>query len=651
MDSSGYKISVIVSNPYRKILACHKCIQRFISHANFTFGFRKLDDKRRTRAERDDGLEMFAEITDDIPYEYVRLSCHDYSNTCKVFRDQAINVPDDDKKLSNILAKAEGTSRARGDISTGVQLSGIQSRQNTTTLPIFGLDIDAGGEGSKDNSHDISKRTHYDANLAGGSNRRTSSAYADEIGHGSYDVSERQRVNNFHEEKGRTYCLLLPLGLPELWMLGCLRCLVPSDEDERHYVSNPHSKSDRWVLRHTTTQTPLSMVQKCNSTCGTFLWGSETDCIVARLYHTTQTKPLYSGSFPGFHYSELKVKFVESKRQKCTSCIHSVLNPLFYYIHQMRKRILLLIEGRVNLQRCILEGACERIDEEVGYIPTDLSNFKILPSGDSIREALSSAPLVKKWIAPYRCMQQTLHHASNRENQVRLSLPAKDIINLRIVSSCVKCILGSPAIERLEKKVVNYRPTSLRSSLLFFPEAVYVQELAIECKKKCEWISGLSEPICDQLRLIEQVSPDDPSTSTISRPSFLLPPSHLPYGTNLFHDVIRYLQAESSQEFVWYLQFGIGNRMTKNTFEDLALCIAKVSNTYVVSTNSWYLLTSHFLYEHLMNICPEIESHSIGVNSFRHIEMGSVAQPLSYKAVANALQYSREKYRVRRQKT
>lgn len=271
LDSSGYKISVIVSKPYRKILACHKCIQRFIPHANFTFGFRKLDSKRQTRAERD-RLEMFAEITDDIPYEYVRLSCHDSPNTCVVFPDRAINVPDDDKKLSNILAKAEGTGGARGDISTGVQLSGIQSKQDTTTLRLFGLDIDAGGEGSKDDSHDISKRSHYDANLAGGSNRRTKSAYVDEIGQGSYDVSERQRVNNLHKEEGRTYCLLLPLGLPELWMLGCLRCLVPSDEDERYYVSNPQSKSDRWVLRHTTTKTPLSMVQKCNSTCGTFWW-------------------------------------------------------------------------------------------------------------------------------------------------------------------------------------------------------------------------------------------------------------------------------------------------------------------------------------------------------------------------------------------
>lgn len=119
---------------------------------------------------------------------------------------------------------------------------------------------------------------------------------------------------------------------------------------------------------------------------------------------------------------------MESKRQKCTSCIHSVLSPLFYYIHQMRKRILLLIEGRVNLQRCILEGACESIDEEVGYKPTDLSNFKKLPSGDSVTEALSPALPVKKWIAPFRCMQQTLHHASKNENQVRLSLPAKDII-------------------------------------------------------------------------------------------------------------------------------------------------------------------------------------------------------------------------------
>lgn len=69
----------------------------------------------------------------------------------------------------------------------------------------------------------------------------------------------------------------------------------------------------------------------------------------------------------------------------------------------------------------------------------------------------------------------------------------------------------------------------------------------------------------------------------------------------------------------------------------MAYHIAKVSNTYVVSTLSYYILTSSFDYEHVIKFHGSIESSSIEITSYGYTDMGSIAHSLSYTAVANAL--------------
>ncbi|KAL0584457.1 hypothetical protein ABG067_005636 [Albugo candida] len=78
----------------------------------------------------------------------------------------------------------------------------------------------------------------------------------------------------------------------------------------------------------------------------------------------------------------------------------------------------------------------------------------------------------------------------------------------------------------------------------------------------------------------------------------------------------------------------------KHAFKKLASCIAKVSNIYVVSPVSWYILTSSFMYENVVQFYDPIESSLIEIISYGYTDMGSVAQTLSDKAVEKALGYS-----------
>ncbi|CCI42157.1 unnamed protein product [Albugo candida] len=125
---------------------------------------------------------------------------------------------------------------------------------------------------------------------------------------------------------------------------------------------------------------------------------------------------------------------------------------------------------------------------------------------------------------------------------------------------------------------------------LFFPKAVYVEEIARSCWKKREWISGLSNSMCELLRSTEN------------------------------------------------------DEKKKEAFQNLAYHIAKVSNTYVVSTLSYYILTSSFDYEHVIKFHGSIESSSIEITSYGYTDLGSIAHSLSYTAVAKAL--DRKLYRL-----
>lgn len=150
LDSSGYQVSMIVHNDVLKDAVCHECIQTFVPHSNFTFAFHGAPGKS-------ENVKMVAEITDDIPFEYVKSICfEEYEDTpplCKAISDQDINVPDEDKNLHNILAKARGSGVVRKDMSARVQLP-----RNPKPLRLFGVDIDSQVEESSDERDDILQR-------------------------------------------------------------------------------------------------------------------------------------------------------------------------------------------------------------------------------------------------------------------------------------------------------------------------------------------------------------------------------------------------------------------------------------------------------------------------------------------------------------
>lgn len=58
------------------------------------------------------------------------------------------------------------------------------------------------------------------------------------------------------------------------------------------------------------------------------------------------------------------------------------------------------------------------------------------------------------------------------------------------------------------------------SALLFNSEVLPVQRVAIGCTKMCDWVTGLSKPMCDFLRRIEKVDQDNVFTTSQPRLPF-----------------------------------------------------------------------------------------------------------------------------------
>ncbi|CCI43445.1 unnamed protein product [Albugo candida] len=265
---------------------------------------------------------MFAEITDDIPYGYIGTNCHDVKNKCTLIKGQKFNVPVEDKKLYNILAKAEGSADARGDMSRRVQSSRIQSKREMKKLRLFGVDIDSGAS----DSHDALERISYNAHVSAGE-----SSEGNELAYGGKDT---------------THCLLLPNYLPEIWMLGCFRCLAPGDEDKRYFVSTPGWKDYQFAL-YTTTETREKVEENFS------------------LYASIHSESSDSASFPDFSYFELQVTHMDNKMEGCVHCIGSIVGLDFQYVRETARHFNVYVREstKQKLQECKRVGYCEKIDE------------------------------------------------------------------------------------------------------------------------------------------------------------------------------------------------------------------------------------------------------------------------------------------------
>nr|CCA22691.1 AlNc14C164G7840 [Albugo laibachii Nc14] len=213
---------------------------------------------------------------------------------------------------------------------------------------------------------------------------------------------------------GRTHCLLLQENLPELWILGCLRCLAPGKNDERYLVSKPATANQQWALRYTSTAKREDVLHKCSSSCGIVLWGSEIHCLVARLYNFTQAETSHSASFAGFDYFELRVEHMKSNMQMCSSCVRSNIDSHFENTEENKTHSSIFTKF---------------LQQEDRKMPTDLSNFSRRLFSDPLQFEKSSVSASEKgWTTQYHCVHQVADFCS--QNKYRSALDrAASIMN------------------------------------------------------------------------------------------------------------------------------------------------------------------------------------------------------------------------------
>ena len=122
----AYKISTAVPDYYQRALACRKCLQRFAPHGNFTFDFCYKTISDLKRIQKYDKVEMFADITNDIPFALVSASCS-HHNVCSRIHNRDESTLIRERKILNILTRTEG--------------SAYDLQHTTITAPISSIDL------------------------------------------------------------------------------------------------------------------------------------------------------------------------------------------------------------------------------------------------------------------------------------------------------------------------------------------------------------------------------------------------------------------------------------------------------------------------------------------------------------------------------
>lgn len=521
LNTGAYRISTAVQKNHERLSTCHRCIQHFVPYANFTYGAIKDDENDAKKESKSGILRMYADITDDIPFTYIEQSCNRGRKICsKLISNPDDFVPEEDKKLVNILRKT-------------VRMGRDESSEAPRGIRLFGFDL----------------------------NIRVS------------DAANNREIRSSGLDS-RTYCLLLRKNIPELWILGCLRCLAPGDNDERYLISNPSTRNHQWVLRYTTIETQEDIMHRCGNSCGTIGWGSEIHWLVRHLYTSTQGVSSYISSFV-YHNTEL---FQHTIRQSGTT---------------------------------------------------------------------SS---IQKWSSLYHCVHHSFSTKSRSEYEDLVYTSNKKKSEVRGMTTCSRCLMSTVDWVVIKKALENFRLTSKRSALLFFSSPLDVQTFAIRCVKLCKFFNGLSENVCHFLREIEKLLPKDKAPSVTEsrifdgaaqRHSSLMTDhslSPLPIQTNAeatLISAISHLESDPSEDSVWFFEFDITDGEKDGAFRKLAFCIAAVSNTYVLSSVSGYILTGRFEYSHVMRVC---ENRKISkVIHYRKLKVGFDLQPLNFEVVATIL--------------
>ncbi|CCI11601.1 unnamed protein product [Albugo candida] len=540
--------------------------------ATFSFGY---GDGLYRSATRSDLLLMYADITDDIPHEYVDRSCNYNGVACYRTKDLKQNVAEN-KKLASILQELSRSLQNGVILLFGINLAADKSRSGNSGASKRSRLIDS------DLNHDTEKDQSGDA-----------STYPQ-------NAFNAVRLSEHDIEQRETQCLLFKNFLPEFSFLVCLQCLNLGDTDERYLVSSTPHSGHQWVLRYTSSEIPERTLQKCGSLCGDIAFRSSDHCIAAHIEYIT-------GAFRTSVVSEypvLVVNYQKLCKKHCLECVGTIMDSIGAHNGKNDMEAIFVASESILKSKwdslfntCKNSEHCSAIEVQTfSWTPTLSKSQRLNPPSDKSGDSFS-----RQSTTSYFCM-----HITTR--------PHFDI------RGCLTCLTKS----KLYKSEGNEpQKTSDATYLMFSTKALHVQELAIECYESCSWVAGLSKPVCDFLQEMDKVHRAH-STESLQ----------LQRGQP-FVNMIKSLQAGP---FLWYLQFEKGDADMAIAFRELAFCIAVVTNAYVVSVTSRYLIVSPFQYEHVVSICKIPDK--IQITKLDYVDSGSFSQPLSFQSITLSLGFS-----------
>lgn len=613
----------------------------------------------------------------------------------KTFVGEIPNLRDERNSVSNEIPGAnamyKGQSSCQNHGSNQFRLFGVVMTPQIEQSSADSNDVSEGYQfvsGTSDNLSKREKNADATKNLvafAANSNERekrfsTNGVFEDGTdlnvhleGKSSKDISDREsKKPRTGVQKLRTIsCILLEPNLPELWIQNCARCLTFIRKVDRFFIGRSSPGNYRWAFLSTATEDDLL---ECEGACGIIMLGSEIDCPAARLYNMVHDRSIRkSQAFVPYSYMLFNVAYDETKMQECLSCARSNIIPFVDRNNEREKYFIGLTSGTNDLsdfkEKCLLKDICKRLS---GELHKEFNIFDWKTVGSSKNEAKESHQINigKKWTPSFPCMHLTAPLNGGRDTyRYPIDVEKKESRDRAIIPDCLACMLATfYSFERVPSSKLfthSIQPTSLTSSLVFFTQELHVQEAAIKCTEKCAWVSGLSESMCSYLKRmtpkvrVPEINPVG-TRSTSSIPSnqknmgsvlsrtnhptshddlmsasthYFIPPSDQTCKMRTLQQAIEHLSNNDvSKDVAWLLHFERGN---SETFRDLAFCIAAVSNAYVVSSVSSYILTSRFKYPHLEAFCNL--RGEIKVIFYKSMKMGLLPQPLNFASVLISL--------------
>lgn len=596
----AYPVQVTILYDNRKSANCRKCLERFIPHANFTYNLLPEDD---SQASSSLNLKMIADIADAIPIALITSTCQG--------SDLCLNIKEYDAP---------------------------------TKFRLFGVDMDVKEkEIWAGNSGYTAEGFPQQAVFAGASSR------------GEQSHSDFYEAFTSAESNRPTHCVLLRMdNFYEMWMHACLQCLAPNELVSRFSLSNEKHTSYHWLLRFASEDRSQTIAIRCTGTCGTIRWGSTDDCLVAELY--TMTLKKYYMELAQYTYTRLDVKYSPMKKDSCLNCLLTIVDSLVPdAVGENNFRGIM----RLQVSQSNLDSACRKtrefcseIDQTARVTKNPLKNFKEeLPTDDSLKESKAISRR-STWTSLHQCMH-IVFRAQKPEDLYRYPIvpDGGEQDHTIFFPECLTCLLKVIGDEKphinMHKLVHHFQPTSHASALVFFRQTLHVHGMAIWCQESCIWVTGLSDSMC--AFTMSMVPTVKASTSVnVFEGKYYAASSHI-FAPNSRSSkklgllgALKLLRKNMPSDIVWFIQFENRQSVEEKVLEKLMFCIAAVSNVYVLSTASWYILTTPFDYMHAETLCNLPEG--IQVVFHERLPTGLNSQHLNSFSITSILKFSRKTF-------